>query len=185
MRKSVGMSSSREKERRKEAMKLFSLRAQTWLAWGLVVLATLIYFLEMSHQAVLRYDTFKATAFDLGNYDQAIWNTLHGRPFQFTNQAIDWYGPPTRLGVHFEPILLLLALLYLIRSDPRTLLVFQTLVLALGAFPVFLLARYYLPRWPLLAALCVIAYLLAPALLGLNIFDFHAVSLATPLLLYA
>ncbi|GER84772.1 hypothetical protein KTAU_34080 [Thermogemmatispora aurantia] len=166
-------------------MKLFNLRAQTWLAWGLVVLATVIYFLEMSHQAVLRYDTFKATAFDLGNYDQAIWNTLHGRPFQFTNQAIDWYGPPTRLGVHFEPILLLLALLYLIRSDPRTLLVFQTLVLALGAFPVFLLARYYLPRWPLLAALCVIAYLLAPALLGLNIFDFHAVSLATPLLLYA
>ncbi|MBX5458489.1 MAG: DUF2079 domain-containing protein [Thermogemmatispora sp.] len=166
-------------------MKLFNLRAQTWLAWGLVVLATVIYFLEMSHQAVLRYDTFKATAFDLGNYDQAIWNTLHGRPFQFTNQAIDWYGPPTRLGVHFEPILLLLALLYVIRSDPRTLLVFQTLVLALGAVPVFLLARYYLPRWPLLAALCVVAYLLAPALLGLNIFDFHAVSLATPLLLYA
>ncbi|WP_376795414.1 DUF2079 domain-containing protein [Thermogemmatispora sp.] len=166
-------------------MKLVNLRVQSWLAWGLVVLATLAYFLEMSHQAVLRYDTFKATAFDLGNYDQAIWNTLHGRPFQFTNQAIDWYGPPTRLGVHFEPILLPLALLYLIRSDPRTLLVFQTLVLALGALPVFLLARYYLPRWPLLAALCVVAYLLAPALLGLNIFDFHAVSLATPLLLYA
>ncbi|WP_052891081.1 DUF2079 domain-containing protein [Thermogemmatispora carboxidivorans] len=166
-------------------MKVFNLRVQLWLAWGLVVLATLVYFLEMSHQAVLRYDTFKATAFDLGNYDQAIWNTLHGRPFQFTNQAIDWYGPPTRLGVHFEPILLLLSLLYLIRSDPRTLLIFQTLVLALGAFPVFLLARYYLPRWPLLAALCVVAYLLAPALLGLNIFDFHAVSLATPLLLYA
>ncbi|MBX5449723.1 MAG: DUF2079 domain-containing protein, partial [Thermogemmatispora sp.] len=179
------MSSSQEKERRKDVMKLFSLRAQLWLAWGLVVLATLVYFLEMSHQAVLRYDTFKATAFDLGNYDQAIWNTLHGRPFQFTNQAIDWYGPPTRLGVHFEPILLLLALLYLIRSDPRTLLVFQTLVLALGAFPIFLLARYYLPRWPLLAVLCVVAYLLAPDLLGLNIFDFHAVSLATPLLLYA
>ncbi|WP_069803356.1 DUF2079 domain-containing protein [Thermogemmatispora onikobensis] len=167
------------------AMKVFNLRVQMWLAWGLVVLATLVYFLEMGHQAVLRYDTFKATAFDLGNYDQAIWNTLHGRPFQFTNQAIDWYGPPTRLGVHFEPILLPLSLLYLIRSDPRTLLVFQTLVLALGAFPVFLLARYYLPRWPLLAALCVVAYLLAPALLGLNIFDFHAVSLATPLLLYA
>jgi uncharacterized membrane protein len=165
--------------------KLLSVRAQVWLAWSLLIVAMLVYLLEMSYQSVLRYDTFKATAFDLGNYDQAIWNTLHGRPFQFTNQAIDWYGPPTRLGVHVEPILLLLALLYLIRSDPRTLLVFQTLVLVLGALPAFLLARRYLPRWPLLAVLFVLAYLLSPALLGLNIFDFHAVSLATPLLLYA
>jgi hypothetical protein len=31
----------------------------------------------------------------------------------------------------------------------------------------------------------VVAYLLSPALLGLNIFDFHPISLATPLLLYA
>jgi hypothetical protein len=35
------------------------------------------------------------------------------------------------------------------------------------------------------AALMAAAYLLSPALLGLNIFDFHPVSLATPLLLYA
>src|SRR2546421_3823755 len=51
-------------------------------------------------------DTFKATAFDLGNMDQVMWNTIHGRLFQFTNQAIDWYGPPTRLAIHFEPIIL-------------------------------------------------------------------------------
>jgi uncharacterized membrane protein len=166
-------------------MKHPRLHSQLWLAWGCLLLLMVVYLLEMGHQTVLRYDTFKATAFDLGNYDQAIWNTLHGRPFQFTNQAIDWYGPPTRLGVHVEPILLPLSLLYLIRSDPRTLLIFQTLVLDLGALPVFLLARRYLPRWPLLAPLFALAYLLSPALLGLNIFDFHAVSLATPLLLYA
>jgi len=139
----------------------------------------------MSHQAVLRYDTFKATAFDLGNMDQVIWNTIHGRWFQFTNQATDYYGPPTRLAVHFEPIILPLSLLYLFYADPRILLVFQTLVLVSGALPVFLLTRKYLPEWPILAALMVVAYLLSPALLGLNIFDFHPISLATPLLLYA
>jgi len=145
----------------------------------------LVYALEMSHQAVLRYDTFKATAFDLGNMDQVIWNTIHGRWFQFTNQATDYYGPPTRLAVHFEPIILPLSLLYLFYADPRILLVFQTLVLVSGALPVFLLTRKYLPEWPILAALMVVAYLLSPALLGINIFDFHPISLATPLLLYA
>ncbi|MDQ2714662.1 MAG: DUF2079 domain-containing protein [Chloroflexota bacterium] len=166
-------------------MERVSLRTQQRLAWGLLVLAMLIYTVEMSHQALLRYDTFKATAFDLGNMDQVLWNTLHGRPFQFTNQAIDWYGPPTRLAIHFEPILLPLSLLYAFHADPRTLLVFQTLALAAGALPVFLLARKYLPEWPILAALFSVAYLLSPALLGLNIFDFHPISLATPLLLYA
>jgi len=166
-------------------IKRFDIQRQKQLAWGLLVLVMLIYAVEMSHQTVLRYDTFKATAFDLGNMDQVIWNTIHGRPFQFTNQAIDWYGPPTRLAIHFEPIILPLSLLYLFHADPRILLVFQTLVLTTGALPVFLLTRKYLAEWPLLAPLMVIVYLLSPALLGLNIFDFHPYALATPLLLYA
>src|SRR5215467_8718221 len=167
------------------ALKGFDIHRQLWVAWILLILFVLVYTLEMSHQAVLRYDTFKATAFDLGNMDQVLWNTIHGRLFLFTNQAIDWYGPPTRLAVHFEPIILPLSLLYVFGADPRILLVFQTIVLALGAVPVFLLARKYLPELPLLATFMVLAYLIAPALLGLNIFDFHPLSLVTPLLLYA
>lgn len=167
------------------AIRRFDARTQQWIAWALLVVFMLVYAVEMSHQALLRYDTFKATAFDLGNMDQVLWNTIHGRLFQFTNQAIDWYGPPTRLAVHFEPIILLLSLLYVFHADPRILLVFQTLVLVSGAVPIFLLTRKHIPEWPLVPALMVLAYFLAPALLGLNIFDFHPISLATPLLLYA
>ena len=166
-------------------MKRFDLRSQQSIAWGLLILIMVVYTLDMSHQAILRYDTFKATAFDLGNMDQVLWNTIHGRLFQFTNQAIDWYGPPTRLAVHFEPIILPLSLLYVFHADPRILLIFQTLALVSGALPVFLLTRKYLPELPILAALMATAYLLSPALLGLNIFDFHPLALATPLLLYA
>jgi len=166
-------------------MKKFDQRSQASIAWGLLILVMVVYAVEMSHQAVLRYDTFKATAFDLGNMDQVLWNTIHGRLFQFTNQAIDWYGPPTRLAFHFEPIILPLSLLYVFHADPRILLVFQTLALTSGALPVFLLTRRYLREWPILAALMATAYLLSPALLGINIFDFHPVALATPLLLYA
>ncbi len=161
------------------------LRTQQKIAWGLLICIMVIYMVDMSYQAILRYETFKAGAFDLGNMDQVLWNTIHGRFFQFTNQAIDWYGPPTRLAIHFEPIILPLSLLYAFHADPRILLVFQTVVLGSGALPVFLLSRKYIPGWPIFAPLMAAAYLFSPALLGLNIFDFHPVSLATPLLLYA
>jgi uncharacterized membrane protein len=166
-------------------LKQFDLHKQQRLAWALLIFAMLVYILLMSFESILRYATFKATAFDLGNMDQVIWNTIHGRPFQFTNQAIDWFGPPNRLGVHVEPILLLVSLLYSFQADPRILLVFQTLVLAAGTPAVFLITRRYLPSWPILAAVMSGAYLLSPALIGINIFDFHPDSLATPLLLYA
>ncbi len=168
-----------------KSLKQLDLRTQQRIAWGLLILAMILYTLVMGLESVLRYTTFKATAFDLGNMDQVIWNTIHGRPFQFTNQAIDWYGPPNRLAVHVEPIFLLISLLYFFHADPRILLIFQTLVLAAGAPAVFLISRRYLPSWPILATVMSAAYLLSPALLGLNIFDFHPDSLATPLFLYA
>lgn len=163
---------------------LESRRFQLVSAWVLFVVSTLAYAVVMSYESLLRYLTFKATAFDLGNMDQVVWNTLHGRFFQFTNQAIDWFGPPTRLGFHVEPILIPMSLLYLIYSDPRTLLIFQTLVLASGTVPVFFLTRKHLPDWPLLAAFMVGAYCFLPGLLGLNVFDFHPVCLVVPMFLY-
>ena len=107
-------------------MKRLDLHAQQKIAWGLLILFMVAYALVMSQQAILRYDTFKAGAFDLGNMDQVLWNTIHGRFFQFTNQAIDWYGPPTRLAIHFEPVILPLSLLYAFHADPRILFALST-----------------------------------------------------------
>jgi uncharacterized membrane protein len=162
-----------------------SYEKQVRLAWWLLILGTVIYVIWIGYESVMRYDTFTATAFDLGNMDQAFWNTIHGYPFAFTNQGIDWYGPPTRLAVHFEPIILPLSVLYIFHSDPRILLVFQTLALSTGSLPVFLITRKYVPEWPLAAAVMAASYLYSPTLIGVNLFDFHAVALVTPLLLYA
>src|SRR5574340_1064691 len=54
---------------------------QQRLALALGILFCLVYTGVMVYHALLRYQTFTATAFDLGNMDQAVWNTLHGRPF--------------------------------------------------------------------------------------------------------
>jgi uncharacterized membrane protein len=150
-----------------------------------VLAAVALFIVLVGQHTLVRYHAYRAQAFDLGNMDQAVWNTLHGHPFRFTNRGLDWYGPPTRLGIHVEPILLLIAPLYLLHEGPETLLVLQTVALGLGAVPLFLLARRRLPTVPLVAATIACAYLLAPTLYGEALWDFHPVALATPLLLVA
>lgn len=162
-----------------------SKETQQRIALLITFLLILGYTLWMSYETMLRYDTFKATAFDLGNMDQVLWNTLHGRLFQFTNQGSDFYGPPTRLAIHVEPIIIPLSLLYLLHGGARLLLVFQTLMIAAGGWPIYVLTRKYVPTWLFIAPILVLAYYLMPALLSVNLFDFHPLSLATPFLLYA
>ena len=164
---------------------LCSTRVQQALAWLIALVLIAVDIALVGQHALVRYQTYHADAFDLGNFDQAIWNTLHGHPLRFTNQGIDWFGPPTRLGVHVEPILFLIAPLYLLHSGPETLLLLQTLALALGGIPLLLLGLRRLPELPLLAAAFVGAYLTTPEILGEALWDFHSVTLATPLLLLA
>lgn len=162
-----------------------SNEGQYRLAWALTLLLILADVLIVGQHAIVRYATYRADGFDLGNMDQAAWNTLHGHPFRFTNRGDDWHGPPTRLGVHVEPIFLLLAPLYLLHSGPTTLIVLQAVALALGALPLFLLSLRRLPAVPLLGTAFVAAYLLTPEILGEALWDFHPVALATPLILLA
>jgi uncharacterized membrane protein len=154
-------------------------------AWLLTALAITLELLILGRHVLQRHFGYHSEAFDLGNMDQAVWNTLHGQLLRFTNRGIDWYGPPTRLAEHVEPMLILIAPLYLVHSGADTLLALQTLALVLGAIPLLALAQRRLPDAPLLGLCFVLAYLLAPELLGEALYDFHPVALATPLLLAA
>ena len=164
---------------------LRTLEGQRRLAWALLALLVLVDIVLVCQHSVARYQTYHADAFDLGNMNQAVWNTLHGDPFRFTNRGLDWFGPPTRLGIHVEPILLLIAPFYLIHSGPETLIVIQNVAMALGAIPLFMLSLRRLPTMPLLGVALAASYLLAPEFLGAALWDFHSVALATPLLILA
>jgi uncharacterized membrane protein len=131
--------------------------------------------------AVLRHRSFSTGRFDLGNMTQAVWSTAHGDPLAVTNLA----GEQTsRLASHFDPILVLLAPLWLVWPSPEALLVAQAIAIALGALPVFWLARKHLESER--AGLgFAIAYLLFPATQWLALSEFHPVALACPLLLLA
>ncbi|MFN8453131.1 MAG: DUF2079 domain-containing protein [Anaerolineae bacterium] len=146
----------------------------------LLILLMTGYVIFFSVQLLLHYHSFGSRALDLGNMDQAIWNTLHGRPFHQTSQP----GATNRLSLHVEPILLPISLLYLIYSGPETLFIFQSLIVALGAVPVFALARFKLKNDGL-ALILALAYLMFPAIQGATLLDFHAVTLAPTFLLAA
>lgn len=146
----------------------------------LLTLAIAGFAVFFSVQLILHYRSFGSRSLDLGNMDQAIWNTLHGRPFHQTNQP----GATSRLSLHVEPILIPVSWLYLIHSSPETLFVFQSIVVALGAIPVFALARHRLQSsW--LALVFALSYLMFPAIQGAALLDFHAVTLAPTFLLAA
>ncbi len=127
------------------------------------------------------------TGYDLGIYDQVVWNIAHGRLFQTTlvYETGGYYD-------HFEPILALIAPLYWLVPDVRVLMILQSLALALGSLPIYLFARErlapYLPSRRAttgFALLFALSYLLYPALHNANLNDFHEVALTPPLLGFA
>ncbi len=146
----------------------------------LLGIAILIYVLYFTNASFLRFDNFYTGRFDLGNMDQTVWNTTQGRIFQLTNP--DGTDIISRLAYHADFILILLAPFYFIWSDPHMLLLIQTVVLALGAIFVFLLARKIIINKSL-AFIFSLAYLLNPSIQHANLYDFHAVTLATTFLL--
>src|SRR5581483_637775 len=147
--------------------------------WQFFILAILIllYTFAFSYFSILRHNAF-ASGFDLSNMDQTIWNTLHGRIFALTGTK----GTISRFSIHADIILILLTPLYLIWDNVRTLLIFQSLSLALGAIPVYLLT-FKLLKQKGLALLFVCIYFLNPGMQWVNIYDFHGVALAIPLVL--
>jgi uncharacterized membrane protein len=131
--------------------------------------------------SILRHRAFATGRFDLGNMVQAVWSTAHGHPLQITSLRGDQIS---RLGSHFDPILAAFAPLWLLWPSPDMLLVVQAIAVALGALPVFWLARKHLVSERAGVGFAL-AYLIYPPTEWLTLNEFHPVALACPLLLFA
>lgn len=150
------------------------------LAFLAVFLLSVIYFVYMTHTSFLRYDNFYAGRFDLGNMDQTVWNTINGRVFEFTNP--DSTEIVSRLAFHSDFLLVLLSPLYLIWANPKMLLLVQSLVLAIGGIFVFLIASKYIKN-KYIPLIISFIYFINPSLNNSNLYEFHAVVLATTFIL--
>jgi len=135
-----------------------------------------LYIVFIGGFSLARHWSFQTAMLDLGLNHQAVWSTLHGRPFKQTGGS--------SLAYHFEPLIFLLAPFLLVWDKAETLLILQTLLLASGAIPIFLIARAKLQS-DLAALAFSLVYLLSPALQAANLADFHTAPLAVPLFLFA
>ena len=147
---------------------------------GVVAAGAAAYASGLGALAVLQHRAFWSGRFDLGNSVQAVWSTADGNPLSVT--ALTGVQI-SRLGAHFEPILVAFAPLWWLWPDASLLLVCQAVAIAAGTVPVYLLGRKHLASdWA--AAGFALAYLIHPATQWLALDDFHVVALATPLLLW-
>jgi uncharacterized membrane protein len=146
-----------------------------------VAAAVAAYAAGFAWASILRDRAFETGRFDLGNMVQAVWSTAHGHPLRMT----DVHGEQiSRLGAHVDPILVAFAPLWWVWPSASMLLSAQAAAIALGALPVYWLARKHLGS-ELAAVGFAVAYLLLPAVEWLTLNEFHPVALACPLLLYA
>jgi uncharacterized membrane protein len=142
-----------------------------------VAIGVAVYTAVLSLICLGNHLTFRTHAMDLGYYVQVVWALGHGlTPYETLLEQHAWAG-------HLSPILYLMAPLGRLPWLPEALLVFQSLALALGAVPLYLMAR---PRvGDVAAAGLAVLYLLNPTLHGINTKDFHTAALAIPLLITA
>jgi uncharacterized membrane protein len=136
---------------------------------------TALFAVVYSVYAVWEHDHF-LTDFDLAIADQAVWHYSH-----LSTPEITTISPPVNmLGDHFSPLLILLAPLYWIWSDPRMLLIAQGALVAASIVPVFLFARPRVGRPG--AYLLAVAYALFWGISAAVGYQFHELAFS-PLLI--
>lgn len=148
----------------------------------ILILGIAMFCLFISVASILRFEHFLSGKLDLGNMMQTVWNTGHGRFFQFT----DPYSTETvsRLGTHADFLLILLVPVYLLFPSAHTLLILQAVIVSLGSVVIYLLGRKLFEN-KLYSLLFALLFLMNPSVIRSSLYDFHAVVLATTFILAA
>jgi uncharacterized membrane protein len=121
---------------------------------------------------------FGTFGFDMGLYDQGIWLLSRFKAPFLTGRGLNFFAH------HVNPITLLFVPAYWLGAGPHFLYLIETIWMALGAVPVWLLARDRLGHSWLGVALGA-AFLLNPTLEWINWFQFHPDALMITPLLFA
>ena len=125
-----------------------------------------MYALYFSVRTVGVHNGLGTSAYDFGLYDQGIWLMSRGHSPFVTLMGRNLFGD------HSSFILVLLIPLYWIFSSTALLFVVQSIVVAIGALPVYWFSRQRLRSEPLAAAMAGV-YLLHPSISWTNLENFH------------
>jgi uncharacterized membrane protein len=118
------------------------------------------YLFIFGSMSCLRYISLHSTIADLGFYENRIWQIAHNGNFEYL------------INGHFSPILFIHALIYKVIPSTLTLLILQTVTIALAAIPLYCLSNHHLKN-NTSSLFVVIIFFLSPAVEYNNLFDFH------------
>ena len=141
-------------------------RGKIWLYC--VIIAFSIYSAVFSYVVIERYLSFNANIFDLGLASSYLYSIGHGG---LIPSATDPRPFPIQ-----KMIVLVIAPFFNLFPDPLWLVVFQSIWIGLGTFPLYAISSHILKERRF-AAFMSISYLLYYPLSGVNWFDFHFMAL--------
>ncbi|WP_434043240.1 MULTISPECIES: DUF2079 domain-containing protein [Sorangium] len=153
-------------------------KAGRWLAPLAVAALWAGYAFFFSRLAITNHHALHTRTPDLGYYDNIFYQSIHGRPL-----GCSWIKAGYHGSAHFDPILVLLSPLYLLYPRAELLLVLQSVWLGAGVVPVYLLARDKLEHRGK-AILLAAVWAIYPALHGTNMYEFHSLTLISPLVVW-
>ena len=143
----------------------------------LLFLCTIAWVIVIFYISCWKYDHNLFNGFDLAIYNQAMFNSLNGNLMDVSIHPHNYFGD------HFEPILFLLLPFYALADHPLTLILIQTIVLAITIWPIYKIASKHLNGlWPNLIA---VSWLLNPIVYATSVFEFHAIIFTACLLIWS
>ena len=145
------------------------------LTWVPVVALVLWFAIFCSYYTVMAHYRMQTTAYDLGIFDNVFYNLTHGEFFKATPDLRRGGGP--HLQLHVTWVAYLLLPFYALRQQADTLLVMQAVIVALGAIPYFLLARFRAHSALFGLLICYLYITYAPTH-GPVFYDFHFLTIA-------
>jgi uncharacterized membrane protein len=159
---------------------LLPVTVRRWLPAAVVGAGALGYAIYMSVFTLRMHGRFQTYGYDLGQYDNVFWSTLHGHPLRDGPLSLtkDWQ----ELGDHALLSVFFFLPFYALKPGGAILLVIQSCVLGLGAIPLYRFAARRLSRS--FAALIALAYLFYPPMHGLQFYDFHMQPIAATFVLF-
>ncbi|PIR06608.1 MAG: hypothetical protein COV55_03735 [Candidatus Komeilibacteria bacterium CG11_big_fil_rev_8_21_14_0_20_36_20] len=140
-------------------------------SWLFLWLGVLVYILLFIFLSLKKYYNFDYSALDLAIFNQVFFNTLHGAWFDLTINLNNY------LGDHFAPIIFLLLPFYWLKPSAEILLILQSVILGLSAWPLYLITKY-ITKDKIIALSIGLVWLFNPFVHSLNIFEFHLLPLA-------
>lgn len=147
--------------------------------FALIVVLGISYGVFMSIVTVRWHQMMGTATFDLGINNNLMYGGLHGKFNQST--VIFPEDPAKYIANHVKLGLYLFLPIYALFPRPETLLIIQSIILGLGAIPLFLFARRRIPEWT--AAVVAIAYLCYYPMHGANFTEMNLVPLAAPFIM--